>query len=611
MGLGERFLERLVRESSFGLSDKIGITGVDGFVHDNSKAVAINDDGICFEESQFKIGKSDIISITKEEGNSSILGDNTLYGFNFRGGLVAYIRKCDINSDADWLDMSFCGIFAQTLDKKFQGECTYTPIAELDISDLSSANASKLSRAISDVLWAADVADKIRGIDGISLNEIYLLLNYFQVYKTLWNVSDAYFHAAETEKEPDKALDKFPEISQTMPTFIRLIKRQLKYVDPDFVDKNEGVRELIADIFADSRGGDPINEYDNLRNARAHGKKYIDDKILETLTSFNGGCLPLGDLAWADKRKMIVCTDAEAALTTWGDGLQIPNDMVMDAQDIIAYNKAVEKGKRLIFELGHPLNGVMYVQHPLQKNVYIDTESFHGNMLERKYAELIRLLVALGATEITCEVENNSSSDEKQRHKKSGRAGIDTLAGGGEVDFNSSVASLRTIALSKKLATSLSFKSGGKPHVPKDMIFFPFEDSWQHLAEMAMEGRIGECDVCLTYSKDYAVTGQKLASVGARVRSKVPGYQFGVEGNFSADFDNELKQLQSTVWHYHAKFGSGLVGVVNGLSLATNSDAVSHCGKTGGSSSNPLEKWETALSIGEKLINIAKRTQEG
>jgi hypothetical protein len=50
------------------------------------------------------------------------------------------------------------------------------------------------------------------------------------------------------------------------------------------------------------------------------------------------------------------------------------------------------------------------------------------------------------------------------------------------------------------------------------------------------------------------VTGQRLTSIEAKLRSLLPGYQFGVGGNFAQEFEQELKQLKSTVWHYHVCF---------------------------------------------------------
>ena len=588
-----------------------------GWFDDEPEAVYVDATGFLMY-GQFTIEWQDIVAVTAS--------DNVLT-LNLRGGLMV-----NISADA----FNWCEDINNLIPPSTLCKCRNLQLVDIDnyCDDFVRAGPSDFRRvasAIEDVFWASMMADKIRSLQRFDavrdlqrfgIDEYCLLFVYVFTYRIMHRIADAmesYVADVETQERcrARKSLEGI--ISTRIGDLDNIIKAQLQRVDTnDSYGAKEASRAFAfirMNLKALGVDGQAVL-YDNKRNARALGYKFDENEDITpvdvlTCQPFGGESLPFGDPQWAKRRKIIICTDERASLDTWKDGLQIPNVMVMDAQDIIDYNGTMPEELQLKFKNNYPQNGVTYVQHPKQQNVYIDLKSFNTSMLEWKYNELIRLLVALGATEITCEVENNSSSDEKQRYKKNGKVGIDTLVGGGEVDFEKCGASSNAIAFSEKLAHKIS-KRGCKPHIPENMVFYPFEDSWRLLAEMAMEGSVREYDVCLTYSKDYAVTGQTLTSVGAKVRSKVPGYQFGVEGSFLAEFDNELKQLQSTVWHYHVKFGNGDNETGRGQpQSAQSSDAVAVHKEETADTADSSKKWDKALSIGETIISIAKRMREG
>jgi len=548
MGSLDGLVEAVVQGATWGLSDKIGITGKGGIVHDGdddpeNQAVIINDNGVYFVESEIRVGWSDV--------NKIALLEEGLFRIELRGGLTVLTGW--IHWDEDWLEAN---------DKECTGECDHTPILDDDI-DLDVYD-DELATAIVDVFWAADIADKVRSSEHMVLNESLLLRYYFIAYAVLFDFGTE----VNTIEDEDKIAKKFKsfisvidgeDLEEMCDKIFEIIKSQLARIDGD----DEDEYGLIAELFAQSRvyGKGVVSQakqYDNLRNAKAYGKKFENNEAVDVLTSNwdEKGYKPLGDLAWANLRQTIVCTDERAALTTWHDGLQIPNVMVMDAQDIIDYNDAVEDDMKLTFEIDHPQNGVTYIQHPMRKNVYIDLDSFHGNLLREKFEELKKLLDALGAVSITCKVTRNDSSDKKQRKKRTAGAEVDiTAVGEGSGRYEHSDASTRMLAIFEEMETEIvNEKPTAKPHLPDGLIFYPFETAWQNLASSVLNGRRKEENTTLTYRSDYAVTGQRLTSIEGKLKSLVPGYQFGIGGNFAQEFEQELKQLKSTVWHYHVCF---------------------------------------------------------
>ena len=581
MGLMKKILEGAIQVQTFGLSDKLGITGKGGVIHDgdddpDKQAVIVDKTGIRFNASGIHIDWNSIKKIA--------LQDEGLFRIDLRGGLIVLTGW--IHWDENWLALH---------EKECKGKCDHKSLLDdrLDCDNYDDErNRNELAIAIKDVFWASDLADKIRDSEHIVLLEFTLLRHYYIVYLVLLNICDE-IKASDDDEEMDKRFHRFLGVIEKFDELLDIIKSQMACVDGD----DEDEFDLIAGLFAHSRvHGKGITVqaklYDNLRNARAYGYKFDDDEPVTVLTSDSKeeGFKPLGDSEWANLRRTIVCTDERAALTTWREGLQIPDAMVIDARDIIAYNDRVEQGLQLKFEANHPQNGIVYIQHPIQKNVYIDMKSFNSSMLEQKYSELIRLLNALGATMITCEVENNKSTDEKHNRKASASANVDVpLAGEVSGQYERGTSSARMQTVYKKLQTRIVNRElkNEKPYVPEGLLFYPFEDDWKNLAQDVLKGRRLEEETTLTYREDFAMTGRQLSSIGAKLKSVIPMYEFGVGGSFTQEFEEELKQLQSTVWRYHVKFGS------NDLA-PTENDAARTAMRT------------LMIKTGESLVNIVK-----
>ena len=554
MGLGKAIAEGLIRGSTWGMSDLLGVTGKDGLIHEDTDipiSFIVDDEGVYIKAIEKQLEWSDVKSISRVEKMDVFL-------FRFRGGL----ELMALGRIIDWAD-GYKEYFTEEesdedIDVSLCQE-TYIGDLEIDWDDINATDFDRILMAIESISWAINLASEIEESDYYNKDDSLLLAVAVAGYEYIDKVSDI---------EGFGRSQKRKKIIAHKNEFAALIKECLNHIDPD----DEGNSQLIAKAFlffsCYTEGIEGIDcqaiMYDNFRNARAYYIKLNDadfnKALVELLAGEEDGAMPLGSKEWSKRRKVIVCTDEKASLSIWAEGIKIPGAMVMDAQDIVDYNDSVSDDKRLVFEINHPQNGVTYIQHPMQQNVYIDAESFHSSMLERKYSELIRLLEALGATTITCDVENNNSTDEKRRRKIAADANVEVpVAGEFSAQYENSGSSSRMQALYKKLQKRIVNRKvkGEKPYVPDGLLFYPFEDDWKNLARSVLKGRRLEEETTLTYREDFAMTGQRLTSFGAKVKSVIPSYEFGLGGNFSQEFEEELKQLKSTVWHYHVCFGGG------------------------------------------------------
>jgi hypothetical protein len=571
MGVGTELVENFLQGATWGLSNFIGLTGREGVIHNAdddpaNQSVIVDDDGIYFIEDEIQIGWEDVVDIKTLK-----ITDEFIY-IVLRGGLIVSVSG----------DMDECNDRAA---------CTDVDLADLDAEDTSAANCKAIRTGIDNLLWAIDMADKLRFSSGVTVNEVDLLRKIVLGYIKAWQCSLENFNE-KTKSYPPKVkpiLAGLEEIKSRIKDQVgnlgELLKEQEEVCDEDDDEDEEGEsvdeddRESECDVekvnketakviggaffwsrgWPDSQTGEGIARqkevYDVVRSARAWGYE-VGESAKAILCSDENADTPFGADKWSNYRKMIVCTDRRPLLSTIENGIDIPNTMVMDARDIIDYNDSVEDGLKLKFELNHPQNGVSYVQHPTLRNTYISIESYHLTLLERKYEELKHVLTCLGATSLELTAESSSSIDEKSSvRQKFSAAGSTDVYGDASVEGATSKHDARMRSLNKTLSTKRILVPRGKPYIPDDVEFYPTEQGWQRLAKLALAGEIKSEEVSLTYRNESAISGNALKSISTKLRSVIPGFSFSAEGNFESEYENELKSLESLSRNYKVGFG--------------------------------------------------------
>ncbi len=266
-------------------------------------------------------------------------------------------------------------------------------------------------------------------------------------------------------------------------------------------------------------------------------------------------------------REILVCTDEPCSLEALEKS--VPHVLCMSEADIKVYNEGLSEEEDLEdykwqFEIGHPRNGVTYIQHPHEKNTYYTLETFHSSMLERKHEELMNLLQALGATRVTASVTHSDGRTEKQRAQLDVgggyKGGFENVGVGVSGKYNSSTSSADEEHLYHSLAQSMVFnETVGEPYIPDDLYFYQYEKKWQQIAKAVLNKRLRECEVTLEYSNDYSINNQRMTKVKADLQLKIHSFNM----NIGSEFEENLSQKTSMIWHYKVEFGSPKTKVVD------------------------------------------------
>lgn len=205
--------------------------------------------------------------------------------------------------------------------------------------------------------------------------------------------------------------------------------------------------------------------------------------------------LPLGLLIGAASSRPIISQLLTTETSKLPDHLKEAEALEIEAflrKHAITIAMAERRGYR--FPPGHPLVGHSYKLHPLSElvgsekgGVYIPQESYDELILEEREAELLRLLVELGATKICISEKSSARNTSKISGSLSGGA-----HGAGEANINAATSS-SSDSINQDVR---SFELVGKPWIRGSKLdrarfaWVAFEPSWGALIAAR---EVGEC----------------------------------------------------------------------------------------------------------------------
>ena len=180
------------------------------------------------------------------------------------------------------------------------------------------------------------------------------------------------------------------------------------------------------------------------------------------------------------------------------------------------------------FPPGHPRDGVLYIGHPALPSVYYTIAEFHRATFEHKFSEAINLLMSLGATKIRVEHVRGWSKDFSS--KMSVALGTPGESAESSVSAQSSS--------SAQLLYEATLSGTTKPTIPENMVWYPYENTWQSIAKGRIEFGLQDFSLSISYEDDFGVNAGLKASVAKT------GLELG----------GKFEDHQSTVWHLQGKF---------------------------------------------------------
>jgi hypothetical protein len=182
---------------------------------------------------------------------------------------------------------------------------------------------------------------------------------------------------------------------------------------------------------------------------------------------------------------------------------------------------------------GHPRNRVVYAGSPVVPAVYYPAASFHRLTFEHKFAEAIRLLMALGATEL--EVEHVVGWSDAFAVDI---AALVPTSSGIPVAGGVNVARQRTTGQSALFHARLAGTT--EPRLPDDLVWYPHEPTWQEVAKGRLDYGLQEFQLVVRYDDSYGI------DAGLKVGAQQVGLDLG----------GAFQEHETTIWRIRGTFGA-------------------------------------------------------
>ena len=202
------------------------------------------------------------------------------------------------------------------------------------------------------------------------------------------------------------------------------------------------------------------------------------------------------------------------------------------------------------FPMSHPKVNQTYIVHPYKTDSYLPIENYDYELLNDRLNEFFYILQCLGATSITFETIEEENKEEKNHSNLKAEAETKTKIAGGKVgvDYDSLMnSSLRNYL---KMERTQTFDPEKRPYIPKDVVWFPNEFSWQRLAQQRLNGNFLSHNEVLSSSQTQTLSSSEIVDVNAELKMLFTSVKAGVH----YQEEKEIKQNRDFSCRISVKF---------------------------------------------------------
>ena len=180
------------------------------------------------------------------------------------------------------------------------------------------------------------------------------------------------------------------------------------------------------------------------------------------------------------------------------------------------------------FPMSHPKVNQTYIAHPYKTDSYLPIENYDYELLNDRLNEFFYILQCLGATSITFETIEEENKEEKNHSNTKvdieGKAKITEVKVGVGYE-NAMNSSLRNYL---KMERTQTFNPTKRPYIPKDVVWYPNEFTWQRLAQQRLNGNFLTHNEVLSSSQTQTLSSSEIVDVNAELKMLFTSVKAGV-----------------------------------------------------------------------------------
>ncbi len=190
-------------------------------------------------------------------------------------------------------------------------------------------------------------------------------------------------------------------------------------------------------------------------------------------------------------------------------------DLTQETLNVISVDNLPE----IDFPIGHPVANQLYIGHPYLPHKYLPFENYQLELIEDKVREFCTLAQKLGATEITIECLNTSSSDGTVSGNMSGNASGQHKVVEGNVSGRLEYSRHLIEELTHSINMHQTFTPTQAPILPEGMVWYANEPSWQRLYAQRMEGSLLTHEERIETRKSQMVESSEMKEIKGELKS--------------------------------------------------------------------------------------------
>ena len=225
-------------------------------------------------------------------------------------------------------------------------------------------------------------------------------------------------------------------------------------------------------------------------------------------------------------------------------------DLCQDYLSVIDIKKLPDSG--IVFPIGHPVAYQLYVGHPYVKQKYLPFESYELELIEDKVREFCQLVQCLGATEISIECLNSSSSDRNTNAEQHISGEVSYRVASASVKNDRSQSQHLIDEISQSINLHQKFVPNGKPYLPEGLVWYPNEPSWQRLYNQRMQGALQQHEERIETRKNRVLEGSELNSIEGEFKSLF----LAANGQWNKKMEEKFALQENAVLAIHVQFAS-------------------------------------------------------
>ncbi len=181
---------------------------------------------------------------------------------------------------------------------------------------------------------------------------------------------------------------------------------------------------------------------------------------------------------------------------------------------------------------------------------YLPFDSYELELIEDKVREFCQLAQCLGATEISIESLNSSSSDQHSNTEQNVSGKVDYKFASASCSGNRNGSKHLIEEISQSINLHQKFKPNAKPYLPENLVWYPNEPSWQRLYEQRMYGALQQHEERIETRKSRVLEGTELNSIEGEFKNLL----LAANGHWDKKMEEKFELQENAVLAIRVQF---------------------------------------------------------